>query len=371
MKKIRVTSILSNIDKALAFEWIAANINHNRFEMDFLLLNPGDSVLENELKSAGISVKRILLRGKKDLPLAFLKVFWHLLWHRPRAVHCHLFEANLCGLTAAWLLRIPKRIYTRHHSTYHHQFFPAAIKYDRYNNALATTIVAITNNVKQVLIEMEQVPAKKVTIVHHGFKLADFATVPPADIAALQRQYNPQSRRPVIGCISRFTYWKGVQDIIAAFKSVLQTHPQALLILANARGNYKQEIHALLRELPEGSYLEIPFENNLFALYQLFDVFVHVPIDNHSEAFGQTYVEAPAAGIPCVFTLSGIANDFVRNEENALVVPYQNPAAIAGAVNRLLSDNTLRERLITNARTSVVHDFDLPVMINALEQLYS
>ncbi|MFN8309983.1 MAG: glycosyltransferase family 4 protein [Chitinophagales bacterium] len=371
MSRKRVTYILSNINKALAFEWIAESIDHSRFELEFILLNPGPSELGEFLKQRGSSVKEIQLRGKKDLPLAFLKVFWQFLVRRPVAVHCHLFEANLCGLTAAWLLRIPHRIYTRHHSTYHHQYFPSAIKYDKYCNALATTIVAITATVKKVLVEMEHVSENKVAIVHHGFRLSEFQNVPESEVRQLQQLYNPANKRPVIGCISRFTYWKGVQYIIEAFRDLLPSHPNALLLLANARGNYKAEIQELLNTLPKDSYKEIDFENRLFALYQLFDVFVHVPVDSHSEAFGQTYVEALAAEIPSVFTLSGIANDFIKNEENALVVPYKSSPEIKDAVVRLLNDSGLREQLKENGKKSVFAGFDLPVMINALENLYS
>ena len=76
-------------------------------------------------------------------------------------VHTHLFEASLLGLSAAKFTRVKRRIYTRHHSTYHHEYYPKAIKYDRLINFLATEIVAISNNVKEVLRRKEGVAENK------------------------------------------------------------------------------------------------------------------------------------------------------------------------------------------------------------------
>ena len=75
-----------------------------------------------------------------------------------------------------------------------------------------------------------------------------------------------------------------------------------------------QAIQEAVKELPQNSYCVIPFEKDLFSLYQLFDVYVHTPINPTLEAFGQTYVEALAAGIPSVFTMSGVAPQFVLHE---------------------------------------------------------
>ena len=141
------------------------------------------------------------------------------------------------------------------------------------------------------------------------------------------------------------------------------------MILANANGNYKSEIKNLLSQLPTKSYLEIPFEEDIFSLYHLFDIFIHVPINKEIEAFGQTYVEALAAGVPSIFTLSGVASEFIKNGENALVVDYQNSDEIYEALKRLLRGNNLRSKIIKNGITSV-NQFQVKIMIKNLETLY-
>lgn len=207
-------------------------------------------------------------------------------------------------------------------------------------------------------------------IVNHGFELDKFISANREAVDVLGERYNPSHRFPVIGVISRFTEWKGVQYIIPAFKKLLQDYPNALMILANAKGDMQVEINEMLNQLPENSYRTIEFERDIASLYRLFDIFVHVPVDKFAEAFGQTYVESLASGVPSVVTLSGIACEFVRDRCNALVVPYRNSDEIYKAAVELLSNVDLRTRLIEKGVVDVKQRFPVEVMMNALYTVY-
>ena len=289
--------------------------------------------------------------------------------NKPEVIHCHLLHATLAGLVAGYLVGVKRRIYTRHHSTYNWEYNKKGVWIDRFLNWLATDIVAISENVKRVLLEKEKFKASKIHLIRHGFDLDAFANVNNARIDLLAYKYNPDRKTPVVGVIARWIEWKGVQYIIPAFKKLLKDYPDALLILANAGGPYNEEIEKMLQELPMGSFRIIPFENDLFALYQLFDVYVHTPISPSIEAFGQTYVEALAAGVSSVFTLSGVAPEFIEHEQNAQVVPFCDSEAIYQSMEKLLKDFDLRISLSKNGLISI-KKFSLEKMINELNQLY-
>ncbi len=368
--KTNITYIVSNINKALAFEWIADFLNKDRFKLNFILLNPGNSELEQFLLEKNIAVDRITYKSKKDLLGAIYRTYQLLKRHQTTVVHTHLFDANMVGLTAAKLARIKKRIYTRHHSDFHHTYFPKAVKYDKYINWLATDIVAISLVVKDILIKKEKVDPIKIHLIYHGFDLNKFSDVEETTITKLGNKYNPSYLSPVVGVISRYLELKGIQYIIPAFKQLLGSHPDALLILANTQGAFKEEIEKLLEQIPKRNYVEIQFEAHIFELYKLFDIFVHVPIAKEIEAFGQTYVESLASGVPSIFTLSGIANEFVVNRNNAMVVNYKSSEEIYTAMNELLSDNKLARQLIDNGQKVVKEKFGIREMIVTLEKLY-
>ena len=219
-----------------------------------------------------------------------------------------------------------------------------------------------------VLSEMERVPDGKIRLVHHGFQFDDFDDIPTQRVEALRETYAIGSAYPVIGVIARYIAWKGIDGIVEAARLVLEEYPDALFIFANARGD--SDIRSAVRTLPPNNYREIPFEPDLFALYRLFDVYVHTPIDQRIEAFGQTYVEALAARIPSVFTLAGVGSEFIRHEHNALVVPYRSPARTADAILRILHDDKLAQRIADSGRRDVESKFHAKGMVDALSAVY-
>lgn len=366
----KVVYILSQVDKAVAFEWIVEEIDKKKFELIFILINDRfDTPFSRFLKSKKVEFYTYPLKTKLYYPITALKLAFRLKSLGKIIVHAHLFEGGLIGLTAAKLAGVKTRIFTRHHSTSHQEYFPKAVKYDKLNNFLATKIIAISNNVKQVLIENENVNPEKIEVVEHCFRLKNFKIVSDENVIVLRGKHKLPANKITIGTISRYVELKGVEYVIEAFKAIHSKYPNTHLLLANSGGNYEAVIKERLSQLPSDSYTEIKFEPNLYALYHLMDIFCHVPINSKVEAFGQTYVEALASGIPSIYTLSGIANDFIVDQENALLVDYRNSEQIKEAIELLIEDNELKNKLISNGLESVQR-FELSIMIKKLSRLY-
>lgn len=366
---MKITYIISNIDKALAFEWIALHLDQSKCELSFILLTPQKSYLQSFLEDHNISVLHIPYHGKKDLLTSIKKTYSFLKKNKTQVVHTHLFDANIVGLLAAKLAGIKKRIHTRHHGSQNHMYFPKGIKYDKLINRLSTDIISISKNVKNILMEKEGVSSNKIHLVHHGFDFELFTTFKQNQIEEIKTKYNISDEFPVIGVISRYTKGKGLQYILPAFSKLLQTHPNAVIILANATGDYTQQIKEILQKIPTHNYREIAFEPNIHSLYQLFDIFLHTPINKHFEAFGQTYIEALASNVPSIFTLSGVAAEFIEHEKNALVVNFQDHDDIHKKMLQLIENKDLQEKLIKNGQMSI-QPFALSLFINKLEKLY-
>lgn len=365
----RILIVVSQIHKAISHEWTAEELRTRNYDVYFALLNPGDSEMEQYLIKNQFPFIRITYRNKYDIPLSILRLRKFLKKEKIEIVHAHLFEGGLIGMIAASLAGVRKRVYTRHHSSFHQSYFPGMVKYDRLISATATHIIATSEVVQETLIA-ERVPEQKIKVIHHGFKLEAFDHVSPERILQLKRRYDTDGY-PVIGVIARWTEWKGIQFIIPAFSKLLTKFPNAILILANASGEYEAAIKKMLSDLPERNYRIIKFEPDFMALYKLFDIFIHVPINEHAEAFGQVYVEALASGVPSVFTLSGIASEFVIHKENALVVPYENSNAIYEGLLKLLIEHNLSSRIIKEGKKAVNQKFRLQTMIEKFDELYA
>jgi len=370
MNKRKVIYVLSDVDKALSFEWTAAGLRE-RFDLCFILIGKEKSGMSGFLTDHFIKYHEISDEKYRSSASKWLRLCLILIKERPNTVHTHLWKANLLGLSTAWLLGVKQRIYTRHHAMVHYDEYPRGLKWDRLCNRMATHVIAISKNVKEILINKDGANPAKVYLIHHGFDLSYFQGEHTIAIKALREKYQLNTKcYPVVGVIARYEKWKGVQCILPAFKELKEKHPQAHLVLVNAQGNYSRKIKGMLGELRNDSFTEILFESNLAPLYQLFDIFVHVPIDSESEAFGQIYVEALASGVPSIFTLSGVAPEFIVHEQNALVVPFLDSKSIYISLERIISDSALRSKLIANGKKST-DLFPFSKMISQLEQLYA
>ena len=368
-KSGKLIYIVSDVGKALAFEWLAHRLK-SRFELTFILIGNSGSELQKFLDASGVRCIIVDDNTSPSLIRKWIRLFSILAKLRPDIVHTHLWRANLLGLSAAWLLRTKKRVLTRHHAMLHYVEYPSGRKWDRLCNFLATDVIAISQNVSEILIERDGISPSKVHLIHHGFDFNYLSHIEADRVAALRTRYGiSEAGRPVIGVVSRYLKLKGIQYIIPAFRKLLDSYPTAQLVLANAHGDYAPEIKNLLTTLPSGSFVEVLYENDLAALFRLFDLYVHAPVDRRSEAFGQTYVEALAIGVPSIFTLSGIAPEFIVHDYNALVVPFLDASAIYNAFLRILAEPELADRLIANGKSSV-SSFSIDKMTNLLIDLY-
>lgn len=364
----KIVYVVSQVNKSLAFEWTAHALSKSS-DFTMVVLNPTGSALEEFLKANSIKVVYIKYTSKFDLPLAFLRLAWMFLRQQPDVVHAHLFDATLVGLSAAWIMGVKRRVYTRHTSTYHHDYFPSSVKYDKYCNGLATHIISISQATEHTLVKLEAVDPAKVVKIPHGFRFDRFQT-DETRIKTVASRWNIPGEGPRIGVIARHIEWKGVQYTVEAFRNFVSEYPSSCLVLANARGPYHEAVLGLLKGIPSQNFRLIPFEEDIASLYQLFDIFVHVPIDPYCEAFGQTYIEALANGVPSVFTLSGIAAEFVKDADHALVVDFRNTDAIELAMKQIWTDMSLQQRLRENGKAYVTAHFGFETMLDALNKVY-
>ncbi len=370
-KKILV--IVYNISRAQEHEWFVRYIDRNIFEIEFALVNGRNSHMHEFLKKENIPTYVFNYSGKKHLLRLFYQLYRLMLRQEYNIVHAHLFEAALAGMSAAYFARISGRIVTRHYSDFHHVYNPSAVKADRLINSFATAVVAISENVRNIMIDKEHVKEKKIFMIHHGIDFNDYQPGAVSDprIATLRLKYQLTAEYPVVGVISKFIEWKGIQFIIPTFKRLLDTHPNAVLILANAHGPYKKEIINLLSDINNKNYRLIEFENDVPALYKLFDVFVHVPITATIEAFGQVYIEALASKIPSIVTLSGIAPEFIVDNKNAYVVDFKNKDTIFDKIMFILQNSESVKAITATGYDSVFELFDVKIKYQKLTELYN
>lgn len=144
---------------------------------------------------------------------------------------------------------------------------------------------------------------------------------------------------------------KGLEAFFDAVRRLVEAGRDVHLDVAGGitRPAYAEELRARIASaaLRDRVRLKgnVPFGPELFALYRRADVHV---ISSKWEGLPRCLAEARASCAPTVATAVGSLPTAIRDGEDGLLVPPENPAALAAAISRLIDDGELRRRIIRN-----------------------
>ncbi len=155
---------------------------------------------------------------------------------------------------------------------------------------------------------------------------------------------------PLLAFAGRLTRQKALGDLLSALVSV---EGVALLLLGEGpeRDSLEREAGRLglagrVRFLGGG------VRDDVLRLFAAADAAV---LSSAWENFPHTVVEALAVGTPVVATAVGGVPEVVLHEDNGLLVPAHDVAALGAALRRITGDDDLRARLAARAAPSVAH----------------
>jgi len=206
---------------------------------------------------------------------------------------------------------------------------------------------------------MASTPAEAAELLeHYGADPNRLCTSPPG---VDHRVFRPGSQRsarrrlglgpgPVVLFVGRIQPLKGVDLLVEAFARIEKIHPEAKLLVVGGPSGPKghSELVALRhRAFVLGVLSRVrfygPLPHGLLAdLYRAADVVV---VPSRTESFGLVAAEAQACGTPVVAAKVGGLVYVVDDGVTGLLVDGWNPADYAEALDRLLSDNGLRNKM--------------------------
>jgi len=173
---------------------------------------------------------------------------------------------------------------------------------------------------------------------------------------------------PVIGTAARLAHQKSLHHLIDAMPAILARRPAARLVLFGD-GPLRAPLEARATERGVAHAVRFAgFVPDIAPAYAALDVFV---LPSRNEGLPISVLEAMAIGTPVVGSrVPGIV-DLVRDEQTGLTFPYADPSALASAVDRLLGDAILRDRVRSNARKLVETQHARGAVARRMEALYA
>ena len=175
------------------------------------------------------------------------------------------------------------------------------------------------------------------------------ASRPPAPMPSLVADLRSRYRRrngPMLIFVGRVVEEKGVADLIHAISLLVRSLPDVTALIVG-EGQDRRRMESLVHEL--GVANRVTFAGwvapDLVPCYlQAADIFVG---PSWTEAQGLTLIEAMLSRTPVIATRCGGITDVVHHEQTGLLVTAKSPHDIAAAVERLVSDPSLFDRLRT------------------------
>ena len=287
--------------------------------------------------------------------------------HHVRFVHCG--NVKPAGYPARWVLercRVPYSIYFhgRDLLTEQHKMRQSRFKRRAARAIVGGAAVLLANSAwtrdlaLAVLGELGlDGHGQRLRVVHLGTDPDRFQ--PGRDPTELRQRLGlPDGGIRWLLTVARLTPHKGVDTVLHALPAILERAPDVRYAVAG-NGVARELLEDLARELGVAdrvSFLGTIDERDLPALYNLASVYVGASRRAERvgvEGFGISLVEASACGLPVVAGNSGGIPDAVRDGETGFLVPPEDPAALAGAVSRLLADRALAQRIGAAGRRAV------------------
>jgi glycosyltransferase involved in cell wall biosynthesis len=161
---------------------------------------------------------------------------------------------------------------------------------------------------------------------------------------------------PLLVALGRLHRNKAFDVLLAALARL----PNVWLWLAG-EGPERAALAAQARELGIASRVRfLGWREDREALYGAADLCI---VPSRAEPFGNVILDAWAAGLALVAAASSGPAAYIRDGENGLLVPTDDPAALAAAIGRLIAAPDLRERLIAGGRAAWQAEFTEPAVV--------
>jgi glycosyltransferase involved in cell wall biosynthesis len=219
-------------------------------------------------------------------------------------------------------------------------------------------VVAHTQAILDDVLRIEPAVADRSSVVHEA-------------LATLAAEPSPLPQDPpVVLAYGRITPDKGFDLLIAAFAFVHAELPRARLVVAGD-GDARAALEAQARELGLNGAVELPGWVPPERVPTMINEATVVAMPSRwREAFGLVALEAATMARPVVATRTGGLEEVVADRKTGLLVPGEDPAALADALLELLNDPERATLLGQAGRARAQRSFSLDAQLDAYQRIY-
>ncbi len=298
---------------------------------------------------------------------------------RPTIAHVSTPKAALLGSIAAWLARVPVRIYlirgliTERSQGAKRSLF---LWLERLTAWLCHSSICVAPSLLEFARAEGILGPRQGLVLANGMSNGidpnrfDPTAVEPAHFSLSDRGHaHVPKPTEIIGFVGRLARDKGIEEIDGAWTLLRDEFPNVVLLLV---GPWEEEdrVSAAVRRRMESDarVVLVGHVADVVTFYRAMDLFVFP--SHGTEGFPNAPMEAACMGLPVIATAVVGCIDAVVNDITGTLVPPRDAAALAMAIRRYLRDPELRQRHGLAGRKRVLREFRPEAIWDALYQAY-
>lgn len=327
--------------------------DRTRFSVEVWCLFVGSTQAYLDLfRSRGVQVRVLgsLERGRIE-PKVLWRLVTSLVRHRISFIHTHTPYPLIVAILAR--LFLGSRIVHIHHQHLSPPRFQIISMQTLGRIKPPNRLIAVSASVAADIIALIPSLSRQMRVILNGIEIPTIGDMPAGPLHHLFT-------------VARLSAQKNVELLLLAMQKIKEQCPDAkLTIVGDGELRHSLQEKAKLLGIDD----RVTFLGHILnpeKYYSTLGVFV---LPSLCEGLPVALLEAMAWGKPCVATEVSGTVDLLKNEENGLLVPSNNPDAMANAILRMIKDPLLAQRLAQEARQTAL-EFEIKKTVDHIQTLY-
>ena len=362
-RKIRILHVIDSLVAEGAEQLlldILSEADRERFEYAVCCLVSGGPLVR-EMRDMGIPVVIIGRRRKVDFR-ALLRLIAHVRNYDPEIIHTHLFTSSLYGRIAGTVCR-RKTVVTEHNTSAWKRWYHRLA--NRLLARVTARIIAVSETVRDSLIERDKVPAKKIAVVRNGVCLSRLTS--SGDRGETRREFNCSEDDILAVTVAALTEQKGHTYLIDSAKRFVREKRNVMMACVGEgplRHKLERQVNATgLRD-------RIIFTGSRRDIREILDAADVFVLPSLYEGLSVSLMEAAAMGKPIVATAIGSNSELIRSGETGLLVNARAPSQLADAIQYCIDNPGHASEMGRKAAEHVRANFSVRRTARQYEEIY-
>lgn len=316
---------------------------------------------ENHIKIHHIPMEREI-SILKDIYCLICFIFYFIR-QRPYIVHGNTPKGSLLSMIAAWITRVPIRIYMCHGLRYQGC---GGLKrkllmfMERISCRCATEIICVSHGIKEVLIEDRITNKEPIVIWNGSVQGIDMGKFNPDNITdkqGLKGKYGIEDDDFVLTFVGRIVKDKGINELVEAFEYLSLKYSDIKLLLIGWNEDKGNPVSDKTKEIIDNNKNIIATgpQSNIVPFLSITDLFV---FPSYREGFGLSLMEAGAMNVPSIASNIPGCNEVIIDGLTGLLIEPRSTSAIIESIEKLYNDRELLDYLKSNCRKSIIERYE-------------